>query len=186
MLFGKESDETLVEKASSGNAAAWEKLIGRYERKIYNHCLRLTGNREDALDLMQDVFLAVYRNLDKFRKEASFSSWIYRIASNRAIDTFRRKRGVHFFDDVDDNMADGKSGQSPSDCLFRSETNRWIVKLLGRLPLEQRMVMELKFFQSLTFDEIAETMSISSNTAKSRLYAAIRKLQADPEVIHAL
>ena len=87
-----DEDEALVGAALNGSARAWEKLVRRYEGKIYNQGLRLTGNNSDAMDLMQEVFLGVYRNLHRFRGDAKFSSWIFRIAHNKAIDINRRKR----------------------------------------------------------------------------------------------
>ena len=87
-----DEDEALIAAALNGSALAWEKLVRRYESKIYNHGLRLMGNSSDAMDLMQEVFLGVYRNLHRFRGDAKFSSWIFRIAHNKAIDINRRKR----------------------------------------------------------------------------------------------
>ncbi len=87
-----DEDEALIAAALNGSAYAWEKLVKRYESKIYNHGLRLMGNRSDAMDLLQEVFLGVYRNLHRFRGDAKFSSWIFRIAHNKAIDLSRRKR----------------------------------------------------------------------------------------------
>ena len=87
-----DEDEALIAAALKGSAYAWEKLVKRYESKIYNYGMRLTGNTADAMDLMQEVFLGVYRNLHRFRGDAKFSSWIFRIAHNKAIDMNRRKR----------------------------------------------------------------------------------------------
>ena len=87
-----DEDEALIAAALNGSTYAWEKLVKRYESKIYTHGLRLMGNSTDAMDLMQEVFLGVYRNLHRFRGDAKFSSWIFRIAYNKAVDLSRRKR----------------------------------------------------------------------------------------------
>ena len=78
-------DEALIAAALNGSAYAWEKLVKRYETQIFNYSVRLTGNSSDAMDLMQEVFLGVYRNLHRFRGDAKFSSWIFRIAHNLSL-----------------------------------------------------------------------------------------------------
>ena len=82
-MFGTPTDKQLIRNALKGRADAWERLIGRYQKKIYNFALRMTGNREDALDLMQEIFLSVYRNLERFRGDASFSAWLVSARSKR-------------------------------------------------------------------------------------------------------
>lgn len=181
-------DEALIAAALKGSAYAWEKLVKRYESKIYNHGLRLTGNSSDAMDLMQEVFLGVYRNLHRFRGDAKFSSWIFRIAHNKAVDMNRRKRLMtappkfSSDDDGDDfEKYPGKRELEPQFQLGESEQNVRILKMLDELSLEQRSIVEQKIFQSLTFDEIAELQDISANTAKTRFYSALKKLKVVSE-----
>ena len=97
-----DEDTALVDAALKGSAHAWEKLVRRYEDRIYNQGLRLTGSSSDAMDLMQEVFLGVYGILLRFRGDAKFSSWIFRIAHNKAIDFQRRKRLMPFISHSDD------------------------------------------------------------------------------------
>jgi RNA polymerase sigma-70 factor (ECF subfamily) len=187
-----DDDEALIAAAVKGSAFAWEKLVKRYESRLYNHGLRLMGNPTDAMDLMQEVFLGVYRNLHRFRGDAKFSSWLFRIAHNKAIDLNRRKRlmtaqpkaGQDDFD-VLDTIAD-ESGLEPDRIRGQDELNARVIELLSRLPLDQRLVVELKIYQSLTFEEIAEMQEISTNTAKTRFYAALKKLRAGSEDAYAL
>lgn len=179
-------DEALIAAALNGSAYAWEKLVKRYESKIYNHGLRLTGNASDAMDLMQEVFLGVYRNLHRFRGDAKFSSWIFRIAHNKAVDMNRRKRLLMASprttdQDEEIDLFDAVAGdvhEEPDFKLSEEEGNEHIVALLATLPINQRLIVELKVFQSLTFEEIAEMQDISVNTAKTRFYSALRKLKA--------
>lgn len=178
-------DEALIAAALNGSAYAWEKLVKRYESKIYNHGLRLTGNASDAMDLMQEVFLGVYRNLHRFRGDAKFSSWIFRIAHNKAVDMNRRKRllmATPRTNDQDEELdlfdtVAGDEHDEPEFRLSEEEGNEHIVALLATLPINQRLIVELKVFQSLTFEEIAEMQDISVNTAKTRFYSALRKLK---------
>ena len=183
-----DEDEALIIAALKGSAYGWEKLVKRYESKIYNHGLRLTGNPSDAMDLMQEVFLGVYRNLHRFRGDAKFSSWIFRIAHNKAVDMNRRKRLMtsppKFFADDGDNEFEkfpGKKELEPENRLGSQEQNFYVLKMLSELSSNQRSIVELKVFQSLTFDEIAEFQDISANTVKTRFYSALRKLKVVSE-----
>ena len=183
-MFGTPSDNRLIRHALNGRGNAWERLIGRYQKRIYNFALRMTGEREDALDLMQEIFLSVYRNLERFRGEASFSTWLFRIAGHRATDFYRRKKYTDSL--CDQEQQHPSSDLSPFRNLARNEANRFLLGLLQQLPRDQRLVVELKFFQEYTFEEISAILGISTNTLKSRLYAALKKIKAMPEVVHAL
>jgi len=186
-MSSKDDDEALIAAALNGSTFAWEKLVRRYESRIYNHGLRLMGNPTDAMDLMQEVFLGVYRNLHRFRGDAKFSSWIFRIAHNKAVDLSRRKRllATQYRNDA----AAGSDGlepiasahDEPDQQLGIKQRNTRISALLESLPLQQRLIVELKIFQSLTFDEIAQMQEISSNTAKTRFYGALKKLKMKTE-----
>ena len=183
-----DEDEALIAAALNGSAYAWDRLVRRYEERIYNLGLRLTGNRSDAMDLLQEVFLGVYRNLHRFRGDAKFSSWIFRIAHNKAVDLNRRRRllmpaGHRGEDEAGGDYEDfaGDAADEPDVRVSAEQSNRRIVAMLLQLPLEQRLVVELKIYQSLTFEEIAEMQDISTNTAKTRFYAALKKLRAATE-----
>tara|TARA_B110000037_G_scaffold4319_1_gene4695 strand:- start:504 stop:1085 length:582 start_codon:yes stop_codon:yes gene_type:complete len=183
-----DEDQALIAAALKGSAYAWEKLVKRYESKIYNHGLRLTGNSSDAMDLMQEVFLGVYRNLHRFRGDAKFSSWIFRIAHNKAVDMNRRKRLMtspprFSTEDEGDEFEKfpGKTDLEPENRLGNTEQNARVLKMLSELSSDQRSIVELKIFQSLTFDEIAELQDISANTAKTRFYSGLKKLKVVSE-----
>ena len=180
-------DEALIAAALNGSAYAWEKLVKRYETQIFNYSVRLTGNSSDAMDLMQEVFLGVYRNLHRFRGDAKFSSWIFRIAHNKAVDMNRRRRLMSNQLRTNDNEFDifdflsGDTVNEPDEKLGTQQRNGKITRMLTRLSLEQRLVIEFKVFQSLTFDEIAVIQDISVNTVKTRFYTALKKLKAVSE-----
>jgi len=173
-----EHDNQLIEGALNGSLQAWETLVRRYEARVYNFSLRLTGNRDDAMDLMQEVFLGVYRNLERFRGESQFSSWLFRIAHNKAIDMARRRNASPVQDmDVEELPEPGSANSSPLSLLMSEQSNATVQALLAMLSAEQRLLVELKVFQGMTFDEIAELQDISANTAKTRFYSALKKLR---------
>ena len=186
-----EQDNELIERALNGSLQAWEDLVRRYEGRVYNYSLRLTGNRDDALDLMQDVFMGVYRHLERFRGDSQFVSWLFRIAHNKAVDLVRRRHAspVKYQvlpDDPDEWPDVSDTATNPQSAALTNEKNAMIQRLLDALTPEQRLILELKVFQSMTFEEIAMMQDISANTAKTRFYSALKKLRALMEEDHEL
>ena len=184
-MWGLDDDKELIRKALGGSERAWFKLIRRYESRVFNLAYRMTGNRQDALDLMQEAFLAAFRNLPNFRHDGPFPAWLLRITSHRSVDFIRRRRinPLHGADDVSD-LEIGRTHveQEAEDHQLR----RTLIDVMKNLPVEQRQVVELKFFQGLTFEDIAIQIGIPANTAKTRLYSALKTLKGAKELIHAL
>jgi len=183
MEIFKQSDQTLINKALQGNANAWKKLVMRHEKHIFNMCYRLMLNREDALDLTQEVFLSIYRNLPNYRGEGNFSSWMLRIANNRCIDHLRKKKLI---DDIDAHQDLACFQPSPEQNAALHSQNKLVMKFLASLPAEQRHIIELKFFQQKTFEEIETLTGVSTNTIKTRFYAALKQLKKHKELRYAL
>jgi len=176
-VLGEKTDKELITSALDGSERAWMRLVQRYEKRLYNYALRMVGNQDDAMDLMQDVLMSVYRNLATFRGDAPFGAWVFRIAAFRCTDHFRKRR---FQQEEYEDQAD--IGSDPLLSIESVRHNGDIVKLLHRLPPDQRQVVELKFFQNFTFEEIGGQLGISTNTAKTRLYAALKKLRNSPDI----
>ena len=181
-----DNDERLIKKALNGHEAAWVKLVKRYEKRIYNHCLRMTGATDEAMDIVQEVFISVFRNLPNYRGDGVFPAWLFRIATNRCTD-FLRKRNNNPLANSNDAAEDSLlSTQIAEQDLHRTQSNRSVIKLLGCLTLEQRQVIELKVFQNMTFDDIEHFTGLSANTAKTRFYSALKKIKENPEIAHAI
>lgn len=185
------SDEKLINRALGGSERSWVCLVGRHEQALYNYCLRLTRNATDAMDLMQDVFLAVFRNLPSYQGNGAFRPWMMRIAVNKYIDFLRsRDRNPQHhgeeFQDQDAVIRDERELDNPAMAVEQLALSREVKGMLQRLPVEQRLVVELKFFQHFTFEEIGYQLGISSNTVKSRLYAALQKLKDQVEKQHVM
>ena len=193
MMKLTDEDEALIAAALNGSALAWEKLVRRHEGRIFNQGLRLMGNRSDAMDLVQEVFLGVYRNLHRFRGDSKFSSWLFRIAYNKAIDMNRYNNimasRTHRSDEKELDILEsipGRSNLEGEKILSEYQANKKVISMLADLPLNQRLIVELKIFQSFTFDEIADIHEISVNTAKTRFYSALKKLKTVSESEHVL
>lgn len=177
-MFGRKTDEELIAAALGGKESAWRSLVSRYEKRLFNHALRMVGNQDDALDLVQDVLLSIYRNLRNFRGDSPFINWAFRITTFRCTDYLRKKK---LATDEFEDTADQALISNPALTFESARSNSEILDMLALLPLDQRQVIELKFFQNFTFDEIASQLGISSNTAKSRLYAALKKMRGSDE-----
>ena len=170
------SDETLVKQALKGKKSAWLSLVKRYESNIYNYTYRMVSHPDDAKDLMQDVFIAVFRNLSSFRGDSPFKGWLFRIAHYRCIEFYRKKRPTQSLDDTPEQL-DESELVCPEHSLTQGQQSQNIRIAMSTLPFNQKVVVELKFFQQCTFDEISYQLGISTNTAKSRLYTALDKLK---------
>jgi RNA polymerase sigma-70 factor (ECF subfamily) len=175
------SDETLVKQALNGKKSAWVALVKRHEKHLFNYTIRMVSNREDAMDLMQDVFVAVFRNLSSFRGDSPFKGWLFKIAHYRCIEYYRRKKPMQSLDDVPEQEEEDMQA-CPEKNLASGQQASDIQKALAFLPINQRLVVELKFFQHATFEDIAYQLGISVNTAKSRLYSALDKLKGHLEL----
>jgi len=170
------SDERLVEAFQSGDVAAFDLLVLRWERKIQGTVYRVLGTEEDARDVTQEAFLKAFRALRNFKGEARFSSWLYQIALNLCRDRLRRKRGKAFvsLDSVDeDSGLPGRREPSPYDLAERGALCGLVREALAELPDEQREVIVLKEYEELTFLEIAEILDVPLSTVKTRLYRGL-------------
>lgn len=179
----EQNDNQLIEATLNGSVSAWEILVRRHETRVFNLGLRLMHNPDDAMDLTQEVFLGVYRNLYRFRGESQFSTWLFRIVHNKAIDLIRRRQAGPDIETGFDELPEPEENQDgPQEQYLESEFNERIAKCLARLPPAQRVIVELKVFQLLTFEEIATLQNIPVNTAKTRFYTALKNLKGMMEV----
>jgi RNA polymerase sigma-70 factor, ECF subfamily len=179
------SDDQIIEQTLGGETEAFNLLVRRWERQIYGLSLRLTGREEEARDICQETFIAAYRNLGKFRREASFSSWIYRIAINACHTRQRRQNQraeipIVSNEEADSNieLASDDRGRSVPEELERDQRARLVRKALQALPPDLRQVIVMKEYQDLTFAEIGEILDIPVSTVKSRLYTGLGQMRA--------
>jgi RNA polymerase sigma-70 factor (ECF subfamily) len=166
-------DEDLVAAAVSGDSRAFEELVDRYQTRIYNLALRVTGNTEDAMDATQEAFLKVFENLARFDPRHRFFSWIYRIGLNASLD---RVQGRSRWADREEWEV-AESGPGPERQIFAREVAQALQATLLELPAEQRTTVILRHFHGLSYDEMAEVIGIPAKTVKSRLYAARQQLR---------
>jgi RNA polymerase sigma-70 factor, ECF subfamily len=168
------TDEQIVQQTLNGEVEAFGVLVRRWEGKVYGLSYRMLGQYEDARDACQEIFIAVYRNLGKFRGEAKFSSWLYRIAMNCCHDRLRA-RSMHTVA-LDESMAIPVDGSAQGD-LERQQKIDHVRTALNALPYELRQVVIMKEYEGLTFKEISEILNIPVSTAKTRLYTGLDQLK---------
>jgi len=183
------ADNILVEEFIAGNDAAFTQLVTRYKDQIINYINMMIGNYDIAADLAQETFLRVYKNIGRYNSLYQFSTWIYRIAANLAIDEirYRKRRGQVFYRNVWENQGDGTaeerefalrdSGRNPGEEVLRKESGRVIGDAIRSLPPKYRTVFVMKEVQELSYDEIARILKTSPGTIKSRLHRARELLQ---------
>ena len=170
MIFREVEDRDLIAKARRGNVEAYNLLVSRWDRRIFNYLYRLVRDREDALDLSQDVFLKAFQNLKRLEDPSRFSPWLYRIAHNEAYSLLRKNRPDA---ELGEERADPPAGRR----LLPIEVGLAIQSAMSRLTEDQREVVVLKIYEGFKFEEIAEVLGSPVSTIKSRLYTAMDLLK---------
>ena len=178
MIFRAVEDADLIRQAARGNVESYNLLVSRWEKRVYNYLLRITANREDALDLTQDVFLKAYQNLRKLDDSSRFAPWLYRIAHNEAYSMFRKRRPEADIDELEPDAVETGIPVGGSS-VFPMELSLAVSGALARLSPDQREAVVLKIYQGFKFEEISEILSCPVSTIKSRLYTALELLKAE-------
>lgn len=160
-----DDERYLIKRSCAGDVGAFEALVLAHQDRVYNLAYRITGNHEDAADAAQDAFVRAYQALPRFRGESSLSTWLHRIATNAALDLVRRRPDVPPVE----LPADQPAHDDPAAEVHSREVNRRVHAAVGRLPAEYRVVVVLRDFQGLAYEEIAKVLQIPVGTVRSRL-----------------
>jgi RNA polymerase sigma-70 factor (ECF subfamily) len=192
-MSGKKDDIELVRELRNGNEKAFEELINRYSAKAFSLASRLTRNKEDAEEVLQDVFVTVYRKINSFEEKSSFSSWLYRITVNSSFMKLRkRKRSASVaLEDLQPSIRESATEQARStelyevqgdECLLRQEVGGALEQAILRLPDDYRPVFVLRDVDGLSSKEVGKLLKLSIPAVKSRLHRSRlmvrRRLQA--------
>lgn len=183
------NDLQLVERAQAGDRDAFRELVEKYQRRVYSICYGMLKNPDDSMDVSQEVFVKVFRYLEKFNGESTFYTWLYRIAVNMCIDFIRknsRMRVVDYddgiariesMDDGGDNILPSTLGLNPDKVYGRKELRQKMLEALETLSENHRTILIMREVDGLSYDELAEVLNISKGTVMSRLYHARRYYQ---------
>lgn len=183
-----QQERELVERAQQGDQEAFRQIVETYQRKVYGICIGMLKDPDDSKDVSQEVFIKVYRYLDKFNHESSFYTWLYRITVNKCIDFIRkqkRKREVDYDDQIlregdvegDDDILPSRLGIHPDKVYGRKELRGKMLEALETLSEKHRTILILREVEGLSYEEMADVLGVSKGTVMSRLYHARRYFQ---------
>lgn len=174
-------DETvLIQKSQQGDMDAFEQLLLRYEKKVYTIAYKYMGNHEDASDLAQEALIKAYQSIGSFRGESSFGTWLGRITANKCLDELRRRKRIQVTSlDDEVELEEGSvqkelaaPGDTPEEHTMRQETVQYVQSMLNSMREEYRMVLVLRELEGYSYEEIAQQLSCSLGTVKSRISRA--------------
>lgn len=174
-------------KAAKGDKQAFEKLMRKYEKYVCTTVYSVIRNHDESFDVAQEVFLKLYHNIGSFKGESSFSSWLYRISKNAALDYMRSNKNNHknvslTFENEDGEetfieIADTSDKSSPEKCILKKETSDILYEALEEINPLHREIIELRYILDYSYEEIAEILSLEAGTVKSRLFRAREALR---------
>jgi RNA polymerase sigma-70 factor (ECF subfamily) len=184
-MLAREADLEMVRAVLGGDATAYRGLVEKYQTRVFTMVYGMVRNREDARDITQEAFVKAFNSLKSFRLEASFYTWLYRIAMNLAIDHTRKRkrREISGFEediasrDEDGGISDVHNADNPRKNLERKQLYDKIMESLDKLPADQKQVILLRELEGLSYKEISDVMGIPEGTVMSRLFYARKKMQ---------
>ena len=169
--MSKSDDAQLVREALTGDMKAFERLIDKYQRPLYNAALRMTGDRDDAGDIVQTVFIRVYENLESYDPKYKFFSWVYRMMMNEAINFINRNKPK-----VSLNQSLVSDEPRPDEKYASKRLSQCVEDAIAELPLDYRVAIIFRHWADLPYRDIGFILDIPEKTVKSRLYSARRML----------
>src|SRR6266568_6246484 len=184
-----ESDGAAVARAQSGDGDAFRVLVERHSRSVFRLAFRMTGNEEDAEDVVQETFLRAYRQLDKYEARSSFSTWLYRIASNYSLDLIRsrkrreekRERGSS--EEIDILQSVPASSPGPDRMTYSSQVQGHVRAALDELSSQERTAFVLRHYEGMSIDEIGQVLGTGTNATKHSIFRAVQKLRRSLEPV---
>lgn len=185
-VYREQNDEALVRLAQGGDTRAFDELVVRYRDKVYRLALRILRHEEDAAEALQEAFLSAYRGLKNFKVESTFSTWLYRVATNAALMRYRRRREGHV--SLEQSQSPNGDGEpmaipdwsaQPLDELLDQETREVMNESVQRLPEDLRTVFLLRDVEELSNAQVAEVLDLTIAAVKSRLHRARKGLRED-------
>jgi len=186
--LARAEEQKLILAVKAGDAAAFQTLVNKYKNQVYSHCYRMVNDEEESNDLSQEVFLKVFRYIQKYEHTYSFYTWLYRITVNSCIDYLRKKRrhpnNVSLSHGYDNDPSEVGKDQDypdfsmmPDKHLHTLELNGVLSKAIGELSEKLRVIIVMKEIDGMSYDEIADILKCSRGTVKSRLFRARERLK---------
>jgi RNA polymerase sigma-70 factor (ECF subfamily) len=171
------TDLELVDEVRGGNRQAFTELVRRHQKKIYWAARRMLGTHADADDIVQETFLKAFMNLGEFRGDAGFFTWIYRIAINLSLNALRKRHLIDYLQESELARKVFPAREDPHKDLEAKELEAFVVKAVATLPDKQRAVFVMRYYEELTYEEIAYVLKTSVGGLKANYFHALRKVQ---------
>lgn len=165
----------LVSACLDAQPGAFDLLVERHRRQVYQLCYRFVGNHEDAAELSQDVFVRAFRALDRFKGESSLATWLYRIGVNLCLNRVSLKRPT--FEPLDERVPLASHGESAPERVLREERAARVRRAIAQLPEKQRAALILRMYHDLSHQQIAESLGSTEGAAKANVFHALRRLR---------
>jgi RNA polymerase sigma-70 factor (ECF subfamily) len=180
-------DKKLIDLIEKNKISGFKKLVDKYQRLVVNTCYGFVHNRQDAEDIAQDVFIEVYRSIERFRKQSKLSTWLYRIAVNKSLNYIRDNKKNTWFQSLDilfnDNTntkvlePEDSKNNMPDKITENKETGSYIFEAINALPENQQIAFTLSKYEDLSYKEIADVMKLSLSSVESLIFRAKKNLQ---------
>lgn len=168
----------LIQRFKNGEMTAFDEIVRKYQKQVYNIAYGYIGNHEDAYDISQEVFIKVYKSLGKLKDNSAFGYWLKRVTLNACTDYVRRQGNETAMEDLSYLSNQYHTDNGTSDRLMESgELGKMISKAIRRLPKKQQKVFVLRHYEGLALKDIAETLNCSLGTVKAHLFRATRRLR---------
>ncbi len=181
------NDKKLIDLIEKNKPAGFKNLVDKYQRLVINICYGFVHNRQDAEDIAQDVFIEVYRSIERFRRKSKLSTWLYRIAVNKSLNYIRDNKKNTWFQSLDilfnENTnakvlePEDSKNNMPDKITENKETSGYIYEAINALPENQQIAFTLKKYEDLSYKEIADVMKLSLSSVESLIFRAKKNLQ---------
>lgn len=173
----QQSDQELVQEVRNGKREAFTELMRRYQERVYWVARRIVGNHEDADDVVQETFIKAYTGLGDFRGDASFFTWLYRIAVNLSLNTIRKRQVLNYLRDSPLLSRIFSLEDDPHQIVEARELESRLERAISLLPEKQRSVFILRYYEDLSYEEIAQILKTSVGGLKANYFHALKKVQ---------
>ncbi len=182
----EDSDSVAVARVKAGDGDAYRALVDRHSRSVFRLAYRMTGNEQDAEDVVQETFLRAYKQLHRYEARASFGTWLYRIASNYSLDLVRaRKRHPQTVLETPEPGEEARNAvhsvaseaPGPDRLLYGDEVQRTVASTLDQLSQQERTAFVLRHFEGQSIEEIGSSLGLSGNATKHSIFRAVQKLR---------
>lgn len=172
-----ENEASIVNQAKTGNIQAFQELVGFYSHRLYTAAYRILGNKEHAEDCVQEVFIKVYNKISSFNEQSKFSTWLYSVTVNTAID-LQRKHAKHASNDSDDfEQVVSATSNNPEKSIWVDNVSLVTQRALMQLSEDVRLAFILRHHEERSIDEISQILDVNPNTVKNRIFRAVAKLR---------